>query len=240
MSNLKVVIVEDDPISIEVLKDSLDQISLKTVILGCFGTVKEAKSALNDLNFDILFLDIQLKDGQGFEILKDYDGFEFGVIVTTSFDSYMLDAIKYSAIDYLIKPIEKENLEDAINRYVNQKKLLLERINQLSSKMTLSVHADGGIRFLNLFEIIRLESEGSYTTIELKNGESILTSKHLGHYENKLESYGFVRVHNSHIVNKNYVKRLLNQDGGILELIDHTQVPVSRRKKKAVLALLEE
>lgn len=239
----KVVLVDDDPFSIEAIKDLL-QIHFKNYeITAIFTGVEEAITNLPQLHVDLLFLDMELMDGEGFDVLKALGEINFEVIVITMHDSYMLEAIKHAAIDYLLKPVKHIDLASAIERFEkrNQKKVSHQNINADENKNSnrLVISNQNGLILLDIQKVLRLESDGAYTKIFSIDGAHYFTSKNLGHYEQLLPSNQFFRVHHSHIINLNQVKNFTSGNKNVAILSDSSEIEVSRRKKGDFLKKLE-
>jgi len=237
---VKIVIIEDDSFAQEMLSDLLSEYSDQYVVTALFNSVKASVKSLPTLKPDLVFLDMELLDGKGFEILESLPEINFEVIVTTMFDSYMLQAIKYSALDYLLKPINKNELEAALKRYETKTKELnanaktkeAAHINKIILPMT------EGLVFLNIPDIIRLESDGSYTTFITKDEKKYVTSRNMAIYEEQLIPLAFFRVHHSHLINLNHISKYVKGDGGYVIMSDNSSVDVSRRKKDDFLKAL--
>jgi two-component system LytT family response regulator len=236
----KAVIVEDDSLSAETLKDLLrDGFREIEVHDEVYAAVKPAIAGLKDVKPDLVFLDMELQDGKGFHVLEALGEISFEVIITTAHESYMLDAIKHSALDYLLKPVQKMDLIEAYERFEKR------RVKNASKKSTPTVKSNklvipnqDGLKLLSVDQILRLESDGPYTTLHTTNGDKTVSSKNLGFYEEALESYSFFRVHHSHLVNLDHAVNYVRGEGGHVVLSDGSMVTVSRRKKEDFLAAL--
>jgi two-component system LytT family response regulator len=236
----KTVLIEDDPLSREALQDTLADFFSEFEVVATYATVKEATQNIPHLEVDLLLLDMKLSDGQGFDVLKNLEAIDFEVIITTMHDSFMLEAIQHSALDYLLKPITRADLEPALNRFKEkvQKIRQLKDDNKPKSINRLVVPHQNGLTLLSMEEIIRLESDGAYTKIFVTDGAQHLVSKNLGYYEGQLAPNNFLRVHNKHLISLDHVKNYLKGEGGTLIMSDGSQVQVSRRKKEEFLGKL--
>jgi two-component system LytT family response regulator len=236
----KTVIIDDDPFSQETLKDILGSFSDGYEIVAVYSGVEETLNNLPQQDVDLVLLDMELQDGQGFDVLRQIEDINFEIIITTMHDSFMLEAIKHSAIDYLMKPISKVDLSAALSRF--EKKIekfeLLKKSKSVSRKNRLVIPDQKGLILLEIKDIIRLESDGAYTKLFVANGETHLISKNLGYYENKLGEHDFTRVHHKHLINMNHVKNYLRGEGGTLIMSDNSSIEVSRRKKDFFLQKL--
>lgn len=246
---IRAVIVDDEKNNVENLVQLLQQNNLPVTVVGKANSADEGIAAIAALKPDLLFLDIQMPEKDGFELLKSLPHFQFEVIFVTAFDQYGIQAFKFSAIDYLLKPINPEELKAAIQKVelrLSQKKAnyhlenLMEYINDKEARKDhkLALASTKEIRFVNTKEIIRCESSNAYTEFFLVDGKSILVSKPIFEYEELLANYRFIRCHQSHLVNTHYIKSLLKEDSGYLLLNDDTRIPISRGKKEHVLKTL--
>jgi len=197
---------------------------------------------------DLVFLDIQMPKMNGFDMLKKLGSISFEVIFTTAFDRYAIDAIRSSALDYLLKPVDDEDLAAAIDKCreriaEKRSKLQLENLlNNLSTRnpldKTLALAASDGISFIKMSDILRVEANGRYAKFYLVSKETILVSKPLGDYEDILSANQFFRIHDSSIINLNHVKKYTRGDGGTVLLSDNTELDVARRRKDEFLKLI--
>jgi len=231
----RAAIVDDDPLSQEVLNDIIDAHFQDYKVCGVYGSVADALSALPTLEFDVLFLDMELEDGFGFDILKALGEVDFEVVIITMYDSFMLEAIKHSALDYLMKPITVAALADAISRFEQRmaKRKAQEPAHGMDTlrKKRLVIPNQQGLLLVELDHIIRMESEGAYTLIVLTDGARHLASKNLGFYENQLAHHDFIRVHHGHLIHMEHVVKYVKGEGGHVVMTDGTLVNVSRRRK---------
>lgn len=199
---------------------------------------------------DVVFLDVELGDGTGMDLLSKIENINFQVIFITAHNKYAVDAFKFSAIDFLLKPINPEELVIAVNKVKDKIKHndILQQLTILSQNYALTFAAENkivlkdaeSIYFVKTKEIIRCESEGAYTTFYLVNNEKIVISKTIKEYEELLKPYGFLRTHQSHLVNKACIKRFDKSEGGILILDNNDSVPVSQRKKEHIIEMLKK
>ena len=234
------LITEDDPLTRSHLQDLLADHFPFIRIIGFAASVREARQLLTVHQIDLLFLDIELPDGKGFDVLTNMNELNFEIIVTTSHSTYALDAIRHSALDYLVKPVTLEELSKAIERFV--RKFTYSGTSQLPSRnlpvfQRLPLPTSEGIVFINTDEIIHAEAGGSYTDFILQNGRKIMVSKPLGDFEERLAHRNFFRIHNSHIVNLGQVVKYVRGEGGHVVMTNDTVVPVSRSRKEEFLRL---
>jgi len=246
MKKIKVFVVEDEINAREVLIGMLELIDKNLELIGFTDNVADAVWKINDLQPDILFLDIHIKNGNGFDVLNNLMDFKGKVIFTTAHADYAIKAFQYSALDYILKPISPLQLKHVVEKAKTElnKEFAYQKMLQKLSNSNLELVSNPKIVIKTLkkqfvipvSEIIRCESEGAYTKFYLKDTQ-ILTSKNLKFYNAILEKYHFLRTHQSHLVNKIYVKSL--DSNGSLELLNGTIVPVSARKKSEISKALK-
>lgn len=239
---IRTVIIEDDPLSLEALKDLIVQDFSEIDILASFHTVADAVLGLKSLEFDLLLLDMELPDGRGFDVLSQLGEIQFEVIITTVHNAFMLEAIKHSAIDYLLKPVLQDDFANAMSRFkTRMSKMSPKSFPDKSAAIRSSrlvIANQQGLILTEIEDIVRLESDGAYTHIILNDGSKILASKNLGHFESELEPHAFFRVHNKHLINLEHVKNYIRGEGGQVVLSDNSSIDVSRRKKEDFLKSL--
>lgn len=198
---------------------------------------------------DLVFLDVELGDGTGMSLLSHFEEIAFDVIFITAHNKYAVDAFRLSAIDFLLKPINPEELVRAVQKVIEKKEqsILFSQLKILNENYKSAISAErkivlkdlDSIFFVKTKDIIRCESEGAYTTFHLLNKEKIIISKTIKEYDELLAPFGFLRTHQSHLVNSLYIKRFDKNDGGVLVLEDNNAVPVSQRKKDYILEYLK-
>ncbi|MDA3952731.1 MAG: LytTR family DNA-binding domain-containing protein [Bacteroidales bacterium] len=245
----KVVIVEDEKHIQESIREIISEHCKNVIISGIANNIETAKTLLNETNPDLVLLDINLPDGTSFELLEQLNQINFKIIFITAFEEYALRAIKLSAIDYLVKPIDPIELINTVNKAVE---LIDESSNEINLKALLSnidtltnstkkivLKTAESIFLINIPDIIRCESNGAYTTFYINDDKKIMISKTIKDYEELLDNNGFMRVHKSHIVNLKFIDRYKKADGGSLILKNKSEVPVSFRKKEKLIKLLE-
>lgn len=243
---MKGIIVDDEAKSRTMLKIMCEQYCEGLEICALAASVSEAIELIDEHHPDLVFVDIRMPVKSGFALLEHYDVVPFEVIFTTAYDQYALRAFKYSAVDYLMKPISIPELVDAVkragNRVVGSKKneqisLLKEAINNEKINKIALITLDG-FTFVRFDEIVRCEAEGNYTSVFLSDGSSLLITKTLKHYEEILMEKMFFRVHKSHLINLSYVRRFIRGKQGLIEMNDRTLIEVSFRKREALLKKL--
>lgn len=249
---VKVIIIDDEENSRDTLKGKLDLFCPEVEIAGEASNVKEGIECIQKHKPDAVFLDIKLAGESGFDILEKIagdDDLNPDIVFITAHDEFAVKAIKFSALDYLLKPIDPEELVKAIRkiekhkgipRHATNLNVLVENIRQASdSPKKIVVPTSDGMHVLKISEIVRLESSSNYTTFHLRSEKSLLASKTLKEFDTMLQGYNFNRVHKSHLVNMNYLKRYVQTDGGYLILEDGSKIPVANRKKEQLLSILK-
>lgn len=247
MNELKAVIVDDEFQARTTLRELLGKFCPEVRVIAEAGGFVEALDVLRSFQADILFLDIQMPDGSGFRVLEELAEHPFRIIFTTAYDQYAIRAIRFSALDYLLKPVLPEELKAAVKKAAElgppkprsqELDVLIDNIQSQEADRRIVVRTTEGMHVLPVFEIIRCESDDYYTHLFTSAGKNILVSKVLKEYDELLSPYGFLRVHKSHLVNPRHVERFVSRGGDHLVMRNGDKVPVSRRKKESVLEAL--
>lgn len=240
---IKVVIIDDEPASIEALKIKIQKVSTEVSIIATFFSAKTAMEEIETLEPDLIFLDVEMPEMDGFSFLSLIENRDFDVIITTAHGEYAVNAIRKSAIDFLLKPVDIEELSDAIQRF--KLKTASQLKNQKISKQKLNAQFDKipipslrGLQFVAIRDILYLISDGNYTTIQIDKAQKIVSSRNLGDYETLLSDLNFFRIHHSSLINLSHIKEYLKGEGGSVILSDGTELDVSKRKKKEFLELI--
>ena len=261
---IKAVIIEDEKKSSDALMHLLQKNCPDISIIGNAENVKEAIERIHSLKPELIFLDVMMPDGSGFDVLEKLSGLTFQVIFTTATDKFAVKAIKYSALDYLLKPIDPEELRNAVRKVFDRNKSpepgsnednlrsLLENVKQNENQYTkITLPTGTAYEIVLVKDIIRCEANDNYTNVYLagpptstdsvfqRSGKKYLVSGTLKHYEELLPEKDFVRVHHSHLINMNHMLRFLKEDGGYAVMSDGSKVEVSRRKKDEFLKRLQ-
>ena len=207
-----------------------------------------AFEAITNKEPDLVFLDIEMPNGNAFDLLEKFKTINFNIIFTTAYDHYAIKAIKFSAIDYILKPIDPEELITAVKRFedrAGQKatldkhfKTLLSNVRPENKLKKVGIPDGDGLIFINLSDIIRCDSDGNYTFFILTSGKKIIASRTLGEYEQMFADDNFFRIHRSHLINLEHVKKYIKGEGGYVVMSDNSQVEVSRRNKTDFLEKL--
>lgn len=209
------------------------------------SSVDDALLTLESYTPQIVFLDIEMPHRNGFDFLKSVQEIKFEVIFTTAYNQYAIQAIRFSALDYLLKPVDPEELVAAVQRFEEMAKETKERedlyknlVENIGKKdingFRIAVPSMEGVQFFNVTDILRLEAEGSYTRIVLTNRKPFVASKTLKHFEEMLDDFNFIRTHKSHLVNQEHIKGMTS-DREFVVLSDDSKVEISRRKKEEVM-----
>lgn len=246
---MRTLIIEDEQKSREMLATLINEHIPQINIVGLGKNVAEGVNLIKTLQPELLFLDISMPDGTGFDVLEQTQGFKFDIIFATATDKHALKAIKYSACDYLLKPIDIDELKLAVEKLLQKRSSSIPSMENLQfliqnlkrtddhySKITLPT--GNAYEIVNIKDIIRCEADGSYTVFFLVGGKKLMVSASLKHYEDLLPGHDFIRIHHHHLINMNHVIRFLKVDGGYAIMSDNSQLEISRRKKDAFLERL--
>ena len=238
------VIIDDDQLARRGLKKILELNFKEIEILGEATSVVTGLSLINQYKPDLVFLDIELPDGTGFGLLEQLTKVDFKVIFTTSYSDYAITAFKYSAFDYITKPVLIENVRSTMNR-INEIPVLHEkqRVEALklnltqngSDDQTIALPDMNGFTIVKVRDIVRCEGERNYSRVFFTTGVSVLVSRTLLEFDNLLAPHGFFRIHRSHLISLKNVSKYLKTDGGMVEMADRTQLPVSPKFKDEFL-----
>lgn len=240
------IIIEDELHCADRLTTLLaEHFSKKIQLAGSFDTVEKGLEGIKKHQPDLVFLDVEIGDRTGFDLLRESGGFDFEVIFTTAYEKYAVQAFKFSAIDYLLKPVDAEDLKAAIGKALDKKSkddtakkidVLLQNVQSASKKICVPVI--NGLIFLQVADIIRCQSEVNYTNIFLVNKQKLLVAKTLKEFDELLTDYNFFRVHNSHLINLNHIKSYNKGKGGYVTMNDNAEIEVSTRRKDDFLKIL--
>ena len=242
---IRTVIIDDEQLARDGIKAILEKYCPEVSVIGTAGDIESAVQLIRINKPELILLDIHLMDGTGFDLLNRLDVNQYKVIFVTAFEEYAITAFKFSAIDYILKPVVPEEIVAAVEKVhdslekesmARRLEILFENITEISpQKLKIALRTSTSLYIVNLSEIIRCESEKNYTQFFMISGESVTVSKTLKDYEEMLIPYHFIRVHQSHLVNLEHVKRFEKRDGGTLIMSDQSKVPVSLRKKEDLM-----
>ncbi|WP_439128242.1 LytR/AlgR family response regulator transcription factor [Polaribacter sp.] len=246
MTKTTAILVEDNELALNMLTNDITNNHKELEIIGTAKSVVEAAKLLQKKQPEILFLDIMLGDGTGFDILEIFPNLTSKIIFVTASDAHAIKAFKFSAIDYILKPYSDTDLDNAINKAKSQMqpdKAQLEVLQQTvtspkNKPQKISLNTSDKIIVVQIADIIRCKSDNNYTTFYFKDGSKLLVSKTLKYFADLLTEVAFIRVHQSHLINSKYIKEFIKSDGGYLILTDNSNVPVSVRKRAEVLEIL--
>ncbi|MBW6460183.1 MAG: LytTR family DNA-binding domain-containing protein [Bacteroidales bacterium] len=241
---IKVVIVDDEPDAVQFIESILTEYCPQSKVVGKAYSAHEGYRVINETNPDLVMLDVQMPHGSGFDLLSRFEKKTFDVIFITAFNHYAIQAIKFSAVDYILKPVNISELIAAVGKVEEKRSnseyhnmsyhALLENLRS-PNPVKLAIPTSDGSEYLNTSEIIRLEADRSYTWFYLTDNRKHLVSRNLKEYQELLNDLGFFRPHNSHLVNLHHVKKFIRHEGGYIEMNDGSHVPVSRGKKDLFL-----
>lgn len=245
---MRAIIIDDEKKGREILKSLIETYCKEVEIIAQASNADEGYEMIQKHEPDVVFLDVEMPSGDGFSLLERFDEITFQIIFTTAFDDYAIKAIKFHALDYLLKPIDIDELRVAVenvkkalqgeqgvdNRYME----MLQSRKENTGKLALPIK--DGIVYLSISEIVRVESDGAYSIFYTDCGKKHLSSKNLGEYEEILPSFGFFRVHRSHIINVKKVKKFIRSDGNFIEMEDGSRVEIARRKKDEFLEMMNQ
>jgi len=248
---IKLVVVDDVQKAREVLVTLINKFCRNVEIVATADSVKSGAEVIKQYQPDIVLLDIKMKDGSGFDLLNKCQPINFQVIFISAYDEYALKAFKFNALDYLLKPIDSNELIEAIQKAENAVKHKLPipnkspEIHEVSPKIDnrktgkIILKTLDSIYFVNIKDIIRCESDDSYTKFFLNDGQKILITRPLKEYDELLSEFGFFRTHQSHLINLDYFVQFKKTLGGFAIMKDGTEIPVSSRKKDLFLQYIE-
>ena len=247
LKTLKAILIDDELSSLQNLTQKLEEFCKQVIVVAAVQEPQEAILLIKKHRPDVLFLDVEMPKMNGFMMLEELGEYDAEIIFTTAYNHYAIDAMRISAFDYLVKPVSIQELEKAVSRLLERKLTHThERLNILqqsikenkSQENKIAVPLNDGLEFILIKNIVRIESSASYSRIYLFNGKSILVTKLLKDFEEILTPYRFFRVHNSHLINLNYIKKYLRGVGSQVMLENGDTIDVARRKKEEFISLL--
>jgi two-component system LytT family response regulator len=244
---IRTVIIDDDKTSLLTLQSLLVKHFPEVSIIGTAMTVKDAIALIDEVKPKMVFLDVNLPDGEGFDVIEGVSFRHFQVIFVTAYDKYAVRAFEFSALHYIVKPATFDGLKTALDRYRES----LEKDEDIDDRLTvlkeslkggqekIIIPSSDGLNIVKLGDVIRLEADDVYTTFYLANGQKFVASKSMNNYEKILEDLPFSRIHSKHLINLVYVKRYMKGKGGSVIMEDNSEVEVSVRKKADFLEKLK-
>lgn len=245
---IRTVLIDDETDSVRVLQKLLETYCPQVEVVGTAEGVETGLAIIQEMRPDLLFLDIEMTRGNAFDLLNQLRPLTFQVIFVTAFDNYAIRAFKYSAVDYLLKPVDIDELVNAITRVaerskqrniVDQMQLFLDNMGTYSlGQQKMAVPTLDGLIFINLREVVRLEAKSNYTQINLENGEALMATRTIKDYEDILPETLFCRIHNSHIINLQKIEKYHKGRGGYVVLEDGSEIEVAIRRRQEFLRRL--
>lgn len=245
----RAILIDDELNNLQSLSFLIHEFCNDIDVVGIAQSADEGIQLVKTQQPDLIFLDIKMPEKDGFQFLEELKNETFEVIIVTAFNHYAIKAIKFSAIDYLLKPVNTEELKNAVGRAIEriqhkveneQLKNLVLNMGKNKDKMKLGLASHGRIEYVETDKIIRCESESNYTHLYLISGKKKTVSKTLKEFEEMLVDHGFLRVHQSHLINIVHIKALVKHDGGFIEMIDENSVPISRNRKEVIIKKLKK
>ena len=245
---LKAIIIDDEPDCCESLAILLERFCPEVKISAICYSGDKALAAIQDIKPQLVFLDIEMPYMNGFELLEKLPAIDFELVFTTSYDQYAIKAFRFSALDYLLKPIEREELQKAVKKVVSrtqsplpqQLEILLQKINHTNNSIQrIALPTMEGLQLVPVSSIISCASDGNYTIFYLKDKQKIVASRPMKEVDEMLAGHSFLRVHNSYIVNMNEINKYIKGEGGYLVMSDGSTVDVSRSRKELLMQRLQ-
>lgn len=246
--SIRALIVDDELNNRENLNSLLTEYCKDVEVVGLAQSVDEAYKIIKAENPDLVFLDIKMPEKNGFKLLESFNEINFEVIIVTAYNQYAIQAIKFCAIDYLLKPIdivELSNAVDNVSKRLDQKmenerlKYLVSHLNNKGVSPKIGLASQNKVEFVETAQIIRCEADNNYTHVFLEDQQKKTISKTLKEFEELLKDYGFIRTHQSHLINSARIQSLQKSDGGYIRMSDGSIIPISRSKKNEIIALIK-
>lgn len=245
---LKTVIVDDEQDAVEFINSIIGEYCSDLEVVGKANNVVQGVSVINEKKPDLVFLDVEMPNGTGFDLLSQFPEKDFEVVFITAFNHYAIKAIKFSAVDYILKPININEFIEAVGRVIKKRserrssgnenlRILMENLRS-ATPSRLAIPTSDGMEYLNPKEIIRIEADRSYSWFFINGNRKILVSKHLKEFQELLTDRYFFRPHNSHLINLKFVRKYIRKEGGYIEMTDSSVIPVSRNRKDLFLAIM--
>ncbi len=247
MEKIRAILIDDELNSLQNLQQKLEGFCPDVSIIATSQKPEEGLLLIRQHQPDIVFLDIEMPRMSGFRMLEELGEYDFDIIFTTAYNHYSIDAIRISAFDYLVKPIGIEELQQAVerlskslNRQTKEKIDILRKSlsDNRSQEDKIAISTSEGIEFIPIKNIIHIESKSNYSKIFLMDNKTVMVTKILKDFEEMLLPYNFYRIHNSHLINLNYIQKYVRSQGGHVQLQDGTLIDISRRKKDEFLKMI--
>ena len=244
---IRTVLIEDERKSLMTLETLLERYCPEVLVVGTARNVEEGFEVLRRTEPDLVFMDIAMPDGDAFDLLNRLGSIHFEIIFITAYNDYALKAFEFSALHYLLKPVNYTDLQAAVQRFIRirPENQIQSRIDILKQSMTnhierISLPSSDGLAIVSIQEIIRIEAASNYSFVYLVGGENIIVSKAVSQFEEILTGLNFIRIHNTHLINLRFVKRYQRGQGGMVTLTDGTQLAVSKTRKNQFLEALKD
>ncbi|MEO6730617.1 MAG: LytTR family DNA-binding domain-containing protein [Ferruginibacter sp.] len=247
MEKLKAILIDDEHSSLQNLRQKLDEFCPDLQVVASAQKPEEAMLLIKHHKPDVIFLDIEMPKMSGFRMLDELGDCDFEIIFTTAYNHYAIDAIRISAFDYLMKPIAIKELQGAVDRLSKMRfSQTKEKIDILKSSLNekrsqedkIAIPTSEGLEFIPIKNILHIESSSNYSKIFFRESKPLVVTKLLKDFEDMLQSYRFYRIHNSHLINLNYIKKYVKAEGGQVIMQDGTTIDVARRKKEEFLKMI--
>jgi len=247
MDKIRAILIDDELNSLQNLQQKLDGFCPDVQVVALSQRPEEGILLIRQHQPDVVFLDIEMPRMSGFRMLEELGDYDFDIIFTTAYNHYSIDAIRISAFDYLVKPIGIEELQSAVerlrkslNRHTKEKLDILRRSlsDAKNQEDKIAISTSEGIEFIPIRDIIHIESSSNYSKLFLAGNRNLMVTKILKDFEEMLAPYNFYRVHNSHLINMNYIQKYIRSQGGQVQLQDGSVIDISRRKKDEFLKMI--
>jgi two-component system LytT family response regulator len=244
-AKLRTVVIDDEPDAVNFIRSIIKEYCPSLEVVNTANNAMDGINVIRESKPDLILLDVEMPHGSGFDLLAQFPDKTFDVIFITAFNHYAIRAIKFSAVDYILKPININEFILAIEKVTEKRsttfqpnrnlETLLENLNS-AAPAKLAIPTSEGMEYINTKEIIRIEADRSYSWFFLTGKRKLLVSTNLKEYQDILSDRNFFRAHNSHLINLEHVKKYIRSDGGAIEMDDGSQVPISRTRKDIFLA----
>jgi two-component system LytT family response regulator len=234
---LRIIIIDDEPLGLNTLKVMIERLEMDVLIVATASDPEKGIALIESYRPDLVFLDVKMPKMNGFELLEKLSCRDFKLVFTTAHKEYAIQAIKFEAYDYLLKPIDSNELQSCITKAAKE---LSAKNSDQRGRSLLELQLNDGVVLLKQNNIVRLEASGSYTYIHLKDGIKHTASKNLKHFESLLDPINFFRCHQSHIVNLNEVTKIISNDGYLALMSDQSKADIGKNYKEAMMQKLKK
>lgn len=231
---MRAILIDDETHAVENLQIILNDFCKGVEVVGTANDIPTGARLINSCEPDIVFLDVSMPGGTGFDVLASVDYLNFKVVFVTAYEQYAIEAIRHNAFDYLMKPIQISELKQCVDKIKQESKT-----NPTKSNLRLKLHTSDSIEFVNIEDIMYCKSDNAYCEIYTKSGRKLTFTKKMKDLESQLPENLFIRCHNSHIINKTFVVKYNKADGGSIVLDNNIHIPLARARKDKVLEWLE-